>query len=114
MLDTVHFGGGFTTNLEAFTVGTPVVTIPGAFQRGRHTLAFYKEMGFLDCVADTPSKYINIAVRLGTDSAYRQEIKDKILANNHVLYENMNVVREFEKFFVAAVEGTREEVMGHQ
>jgi predicted O-linked N-acetylglucosamine transferase (SPINDLY family) len=112
MLDTIHFGG-YTTNLEAFAVGTPVVTWPGAFQRGRHTLAFYKEMGFLDCVAGTPLEYISIAVRLGTDSMYRQAIKDKILANNHVLYEDMNVVREYEKFFVAAVEVARETARVH-
>ena len=107
MLDTVHFGGGFTTNLEAFAVGTPVVTLPGEFQRGRHALGFYQEMGLLDCVADSPAHYIARAVRLGTDTAFRESIKQKILARNHVLYENHAVIREYEQFFLTALEESR-------
>jgi predicted O-linked N-acetylglucosamine transferase (SPINDLY family) len=103
MLDTIHFGG-FNTSLEAFAVGTPVVTMPSKFQRGRHGQAFYREMGFMECVAESPKRYIEIAVRLGTDSTYRDTIKAQIRANNHVLYENMEVVREFERFFVKAVD----------
>jgi predicted O-linked N-acetylglucosamine transferase (SPINDLY family) len=36
MLDTLHFNG-MNTSLEALAVGTPVVTLPGALQRGRRT-----------------------------------------------------------------------------
>ena len=107
MLDTVHFGGGFTTNLEAFAVGTPVVTLPGEFQRGRHALGFYQEMGFLDCVADSPAHYIELAVRLGMDHTFRETIKQKILARNHVLYESRNVITEYEQFFLTALEASR-------
>jgi predicted O-linked N-acetylglucosamine transferase (SPINDLY family) len=103
MLDTVHFGGGFTTNLEAFAVGTPVVTLLGEFQRGRHAYGFYKAMDFLDCVANTPEQYVEIAVRLGTDEKYRTRIKAKILKHNHVLYEDGGAVREFERFFIKTV-----------
>jgi pyruvyl transferase EpsO len=110
MLDTIHFCG-FNTSLEAFAVGTPVVTLPGEFQRGRHTLAFYKEMGLLDCVADSPGRYVEIAVRLGTDRVYREAVKAKILAHHQVLYENADVIREFERFFVGAVEDARSEVV---
>ena len=106
MLDTIHFGG-FHTSLEAFAVGTPIVTWPGEFQRGRNTYAFYQAMGLPDCVAKGPEHYVEIAVRLGTDKAYRDDIKARILARNHVLYEDMEVVREFERFFLAAVETAR-------
>lgn len=102
MLDTVHFSG-YTTSMEAFAVGTPVVTMPGAFQRGRHTQSFYNEMGFLDCVADSPARYIELAVRLGTDPVYRDEIKAKILAGNHRLYEDNRVVKEYERVFLQLV-----------
>jgi predicted O-linked N-acetylglucosamine transferase (SPINDLY family) len=102
MLDTIHFGG-YNTSLDAFAVGTPVVTLPGEFQRSRHTQAFYREMGFLDCVADSPARYVELAVRLGTDSAYRKAVKAKILARREVLYENMDVVREYERVFLQMV-----------
>jgi len=41
ILDTPHFNG-MNTSLESFAVGTPVVTLPGQFQRGRHTYGMYR------------------------------------------------------------------------
>jgi protein O-GlcNAc transferase len=104
MLDIIHFSG-YTTSLEAFAVGTPVVTLPGKFQRGRHTQGLYKEMGVHDCVADSPSDYVKIAVRLGTDAAYREKIRAKILANRHRLYENPTVVDEYERVLLKMARG---------
>lgn len=57
MLDTPHFSGG-NTNYEAFAFGTPVVTLPGAFMRGRVTQALYNKMGVTDCIAETADDYI--------------------------------------------------------
>ena len=70
-------------------------------------MAFYKDMGFLDCVADSPAHYIARAVRLGTDTAFRESIRQKILARNHVLYENHAVIGEYEQFFLTALEESR-------
>jgi predicted O-linked N-acetylglucosamine transferase (SPINDLY family) len=103
MLDTIHFGG-FNTSLDAFSVGTPVVTLPGEFQRSRHTLAFYRQMGFRDCVAVSPSDYVKIAVRLGTDAPHREEIKARILAARHRLFEDQHVIREYERVFLEMME----------
>lgn len=103
MLDTIHFGG-FNTSLDAFSVGTPVVTLPGEFQRSRHTLAFYGQMGFRDCVADSPSDYVRIAVRLGTDAPYRKKIKTKILATCNRLFEDRHVIKEYERVFLEMIE----------
>ena len=103
LLDTMHFSGG-TTSFQALGIGTPVVTLPGQFMRGRGTYAFYRKMGVLDCVADTPQEYVQIAVRLGTELVWREHVKSKILAANHVLFGNVECVRELEQFFVAAVE----------
>lgn len=102
MLDTIHFSG-MNTSLEAFAMGTPVVTFPGTFQCARHVLGMYTRMGITDCIARNADEYVEIAIRLGTDKAYRDEISAKILANNGVLYEDINVVREFERFFIEAV-----------
>ena len=106
VLDTLHFGGG-TTSFMAMAAGTPVVTMPSEFMRGRVMHACYKQMGMMDCVAKSPAQYVKTAVRLGTDCAFREATKQKILARNHVLYENHAVVREFEQFFDRAVEEAR-------
>lgn len=99
MLDTIYFNG-MNTSLEAFAVGTPVVTMPTLLQRGRHTYGMYKHMGMGECTAWTPEQYVSIALRLGTDINFRGEVKAKILLRNAALYEDMEVVREFERFFV--------------
>jgi predicted O-linked N-acetylglucosamine transferase (SPINDLY family) len=101
MLDTIYFNG-MNTSLEALAVGTPVVTMPTTMQRGRHTFGMYGRMGMTECIASTPHEYISIAQRLGTDTVFRQQVKGQILSRNGVLYEDMNVVREFERFFETA------------
>jgi predicted O-linked N-acetylglucosamine transferase (SPINDLY family) len=101
MLDTIYFNG-MNTSLEALAVGTPVVTMPTTLQRGRHTFGMYARMGMTECIAATPQKYISLAQRLGTDTVFRQQVKDQILSRNDVLYEDMNVVREFERCFETA------------
>ena len=98
MLDSVHFNG-MNTSLEAFAVGTPVVTLPSAFQRGRHTQAMYRRMGIASGIAADAQGYIDEALRLGTDPEYRAGASASILERNDVLFEDANVVREFERFF---------------
>lgn len=102
MLDTIHFNG-MNSSLEGFAAGTPIVTMPTEFQRGRHTSGMYRKMGMDECIARTPEEYINIAVRLGCDPEFRRHVKQRIAEHSNVLYEDMNVVREFERFFVTAV-----------
>ncbi len=105
MLDPLHYSGG-NTSLEAFAVGTPIVTWPGEFMRGRHTYGFYKLMGLDDCVARDAADYAAIAVRLGTDPAWRAEVSGRIAAARDVLYENAATVRAIEDFLLQAVAGS--------
>ncbi|MBT3432872.1 MAG: tetratricopeptide repeat protein, partial [Nitrospinaceae bacterium] len=64
LLDSIHVSGG-TTTFESLATGTPLVTCPGEFARGRFTYACYRKMGVLDCVAGSLEEYADIAVRLG-------------------------------------------------
>jgi predicted O-linked N-acetylglucosamine transferase (SPINDLY family) len=102
MLDTLHFNGQ-NSSLEALALGLPVVTLPTQLQRGRHTQAMYVKMGMRDCIAENPEQYVDIAVRLGTDMAFRDGVRARILERNHVLFEDLRVVREFERFFETAL-----------
>jgi len=98
MLDTVHFNG-MNTSLEAFAVGTPVVTLPAALQRGRHTQAMYRRMGLDDLIAHDAPAYVDLAVRLANDAQFRAETSRRILECNGVLFEDDAVIGEFERFF---------------
>jgi predicted O-linked N-acetylglucosamine transferase (SPINDLY family) len=102
LLDPLHFGGGNTT-FEALALGTPIVTWPGEFMRGRVTYACYRKLGVLDCVAADWNEYVKIAVRLASDRDWCDDVRSRILAANHVLFENTGAVRELEQFFIEAV-----------
>jgi predicted O-linked N-acetylglucosamine transferase (SPINDLY family) len=103
LLDPIHFGGGWT-GCEGIALGTPIVTMPGQFLRGRITPAMYRRIGVLDCIAENPQEYVEIAVRLGTGPEHRRRIRDKILANNHRLFESPDAVEEMQAFFREAVD----------
>jgi predicted O-linked N-acetylglucosamine transferase (SPINDLY family) len=107
LLDPTIFVGG-TTSLEAFAFGTPIVTLPSPYLRGRWTVAFYQQMGIMDCVAQTPEEYVEIAVRLGTDKPYREAIKTRLLERVSPLFENMAIVRELESFFDEALQAAEQ------
>lgn len=104
MLDTWPFGGGNTT-YEALALGTPVVTLPAAYMRGRVTLGCYRRIGVMDCVADSPARYAEIAVALGSDRAARATVSAKILAAGEALYEDESALRALEDFFTGVGTG---------
>lgn len=102
VLDTTHFGGG-TTTAQSLGVGAPVVTLPADGMRGRITYGNYMQMGVTDLIARDREDFIRLAVRLGTDPAFRTEMSEKILRNNDVLFSNPGFVRELEEFLRQAV-----------
>lgn len=106
VLDTIHFCG-FNTSLEAFAVGTPVVTLPGAYMRSRHTAALYRKMGYEDCIAKDCNDYVEIAIRLATDGAARQAAVEIIETRRRVLWEEIGVIREFERCFRGMIAALR-------
>ncbi|EWY35657.1 hypothetical protein N825_05190, partial [Skermanella stibiiresistens SB22] len=73
MLDPLHYSGG-NTSLEALALGTPIVTWPGRFMRGRHTHGFHRLMELDDCVARDHDHYVDIAHALANDPARRAHV----------------------------------------
>jgi protein O-GlcNAc transferase len=98
MLDTLHFNG-MNTSLEAFAAGTPVVTLPTGFQRGRHTAGMYRRMRIDDAVARDGGDYVRIAVSLGREPDRRATLRAKIRERSEALFDDPQVVCEFERFF---------------
>ena len=95
ILDPPHFGGGHSS-YEALAVGTPVVTLPGEFLRSRITQALYRRMGFTELIASSPEDFIKTAVRLGMNSAVRDQTSRRILAKCPVLFEDMDEIGSLE------------------
>jgi predicted O-linked N-acetylglucosamine transferase (SPINDLY family) len=102
VLDTLHYGGGANTTLDALAVGTPIVTLPGRFQRGRWACAAYELLGVTDCVAGTADEYVDIALRMAVDPDARQAIRARFAAASPALFENMGAVEDLVAFCEAA------------
>jgi len=101
-LDTIGFTGSNTT-LQAIACGLPVVTLPTELMRGRQSYGIFKTLGIMDTVASDEGEYIEIAVRLGIDNAWRESISQKMRLNHHLVYDDITCVKELEQFFVEAV-----------
>ncbi len=102
MLDPLHFGGG-NSSYEALAMGTPVVTLPSAFLRGRITSALYRKMKMMDCVVHSQDEYISLATRLGTDREFRKSVSQKIDAASRVLFSDPAEVRCLEDALLQCV-----------
>jgi predicted O-linked N-acetylglucosamine transferase (SPINDLY family) len=85
--------------------GTPVVTYPGKFGRGRNVAAAYQQMGIADPpVVQRLEDYATRALALGQDAQRREALRHTLLAAaNEFLFEDMQAVREFEDFLSDAV-----------
>ncbi len=97
ILDPLHFGGGNTT-YEALALGTPVVSLPGEFLRGRITQALYRRMTFTDLIVSSADEYIHTAIHLGTDRTAHTISSSKILSACPILFENDDEVRVLDEW----------------
>ena len=97
VLDPFHFGMG-TTAIPICAVGTPFVTKPSEFMRGRVGLYYCKLMGLMECVTEDLEGYAAKAVSLARNASERQRIKNLMLANNHVLFQNERGIEDVSNF----------------
>ncbi|MDA8138510.1 MAG: tetratricopeptide repeat protein [Desulfobacteraceae bacterium] len=98
LLDSLEWSGG-KSSLEALACDLPIVTLPGALMRGRHTYAFLKRMGLEATIAGSKADYIQLAVRLANEPGFHAAVKDHIRANKHLLFNDVTVVRALEDFY---------------
>lgn len=97
-LDTFGWSGGVTT-FEAVACGTPVVTLPGRYMRGRQSYAILKQLGVIETIARDKAEYVEIAVRLGTNRVWRESLVQRMVGGYPRLYSDTRCVRALEDFF---------------
>jgi len=98
LLDIPQWAGG-KTSLESLAAGTPIVHWPGAFMRGRHTLAFYKKMGVTNCIVDSADSYVETSYRLVHDQDFRASVRKKIKINSPKLFSDSSAIDEISDIF---------------
>ena len=98
-LDSFEWSG-CNTIFESLPFNRPIVTLPGAFMRGRHAYAILKMMGIEDTMATTVEEYISISVRLADDKQWREEMSSRIAGSKHAIYRDSACVKSLEKFLI--------------
>lgn len=100
MLDTLHWSGG-NTSLDALACGLPIVTLPGELMRGRQSFGMLAAIGLTELIAHDKEEYVRIAIRLGRDREWREEISRRIKANTNRIFGKMEPIRDLERFFLS-------------
>jgi len=102
-LDSLGWSGGNTT-LEAIACNLPIVTCPGEFMRGRHSYGILKRLGVTETIASTKEEYIEIAIKLGLNHAWRQQLRQNTSQNHSNLYADAESVKGLESFYHQALQ----------
>jgi protein O-GlcNAc transferase len=95
MLDTLHWSGG-NTSLDALACGLPIVTLPGAYMRGRQSAGMLELIGVRELIARDRADYLRIAGRLIGDAAWRRELAARIRAGNGHLFDVSDAVESLQ------------------
>ena len=103
MLDTPHFSGG-RTSLDAIACGVPLMTLEGAFSRGRQTAGMLRILGLEEWVARTPEDYVAKALALAGDPERRREVSEQMRTRApRALFGQLSAVRSLEDFYIYAI-----------
>ncbi|MFB2935915.1 tetratricopeptide repeat protein [Aerosakkonemataceae cyanobacterium BLCC-F154] len=97
-LDPFQWSGGRST-LEAVACKLPIVTCPGKFMRGRHSYAILQQLKVTETIAKNEAEYIEIAVKLGLDKEWRNQIVAQMIQNYPYLYSDRTCVTALEEFY---------------
>jgi protein O-GlcNAc transferase len=101
-LDSIGWSANNST-FEAIACNLPVITMPGSLMRQRHCAGILTMMGVTDTIASSPDEYVDMAVRLGKDAAWRRQISQKIAAQKHRLYNDKTCIHSLENFLEKAI-----------
>ena len=103
-LDSIGVAGT-TTTLEAISYNLPVVTQQGEFLRGRVSSGIVQKMGVTETIATSPEDYVEMAIRLGKDAAWRERVRAQMAENKHRIYGDLACIEGLENFLEHAVRG---------
>lgn len=101
VVDTMHWSGG-NTSLDAFAAGTPVVTLPGRFMRGRQTAAMLGMMGLPELVATSPRELGALALATARERDRNAVLRARVAAGREALFERSEPIVALQEAFLSA------------
>jgi len=104
VLDPFHFSGGVTTYV-AFSIGVPVVTLPGDLFRSRMTAGIYAQAGVAGCTARSPEHFVELALEFARNPSLRAAKGTEIVAAHSRIFETREAVDALMDWIGAVVAG---------
>lgn len=90
---------GFTTAMQIYHHGLPMVTLEGEFMRQRLAAGILRRIGVEELVARTDAEFLDKIVRYATDTAARRAASQRLLQGMSSLYGDDEPIRALENFF---------------
>ncbi len=103
-LDSLEWSG-CNSAIESLPNALPIVTLPGAFMRGRHSAAILEMMGVTETIARDLDDYIAIAARLANTPEERLKISNRMGMAKDKIYGDRACITALEDFLEQAVRG---------
>lgn len=92
---------GNNSTMEALACERPVITLPGDQMRFRHSAAILTRLGLPELIAKDFDDLVTIAVRAGSDAAWRGELSSHIAREKHRVYDDREPVTALMDFLAA-------------
>lgn len=92
-IESPAFGGAFTA-LDALSVGTPVITLPGPYMRGRLSAGYLQVCGIGGFQAKSEDEFVALA----TDPELRSALMERF--DRTALFDNSDAISEFERILL--------------
>ena len=105
LLDTLHYGSGANTVADAVACGTPLVTVPGPFHRGRWVAGVLTRAGLTELVAASTDEYVTAAIRLANDEPFRRSVSERLRAFGAEWFDDPQPAEELETFWLTQAVG---------
>jgi predicted O-linked N-acetylglucosamine transferase (SPINDLY family) len=106
VLDPFQFSGGVTTYV-AFSVGVPVVTLPGELFRSRMTAGIYAQAGIEGCTARSPEHFVTLALEFARNPSLRAAKGREIIAAHSRIFETRDAVDALMDWMDEVIAGSR-------
>lgn len=96
-LDSPGFSG-FNTVMQAMECGLPVVTLEGAFLRGRLGSGILRRIGLDALVVNSSEAYVDLVANLIEDEGRRRQANELIVARRQALFGDTEPMAALEQF----------------
>ncbi|PKL76696.1 MAG: hypothetical protein CVV27_08940 [Candidatus Melainabacteria bacterium HGW-Melainabacteria-1] len=97
-LDALRLAGG-NVSFQSFWLGTPMITCPTPYLRGRIASGLYRLLGLEDWIATDWQDYVTKALLLGCNPELRASLSQAILAGREKIFNRSEGMQEMFDYF---------------